>query len=56
MIPFLDLKKSNLKYNEDIKEAAMRVIDSGYFIQGPEVKGFEKEFAGYCGVSHCVGG
>jgi dTDP-4-amino-4,6-dideoxygalactose transaminase len=55
MIPFLDLKKSNQPYNEEINEAVSRVINSGYFIQGPEVKGFEKEFADYCGVSRCVG-
>ena len=55
MIPFLDLKKSNQPYNEEINDAVSRVIKSGYFIQGPEVKGFEKEFADYCGVSRCVG-
>lgn len=55
MIPFLDLKKSNQPYNKEIKEAVTRVIESGYFIQGPEVRGFEKEFADYCGVSRCVG-
>jgi dTDP-4-amino-4,6-dideoxygalactose transaminase len=55
MIPFLDLKKSNQPYNEEINEAVSRVINSGYFIQGPEVKGFEKEYADYCGVSRCVG-
>lgn len=55
MIPFLDLKKTNLPYNKAINEAVTRVIDSGYFIQGPEVRGFEKEFADYCVVSRCVG-
>lgn len=55
MIPFLDLKKSNQPYNKEINEAVARVINSGYFIQGPEVKGFENEFADYCGVSRCVG-
>src|SRR5215218_1285565 len=38
---------------EDI-EAAVRVLRSGMVVQGPEVKGFEDEFAGVVGGRHCV--
>ncbi len=31
------------------------VIDSGWFILGKEVNNFEKEFANFCGVKHCIG-
>lgn len=55
MIPFLDLKSINAKYRQDLLEAAARVIDSGWYIQGVELKAFETEFAGYCGTRHCVG-
>ncbi|MEY8241642.1 MAG: DegT/DnrJ/EryC1/StrS family aminotransferase [Cycloclasticus sp.] len=55
MIPFLDLKLINSQYREELIDAATRVIDSGWYIQGPEVKCFEKEFASYCGVKNCVG-
>lgn len=55
MIPFLDLKKINQKYREALIEAATRVIDSGWYVLGQEVKAFEQEFAAYCGASHCVG-
>jgi dTDP-4-amino-4,6-dideoxygalactose transaminase len=30
-------------------------MDSGWFIHGEEVKGFEREFAAYCGAKHCIG-
>jgi perosamine synthetase len=38
---------------EDI-EAAVRVLRSGMVVQGPEVKGFEDEFAEVVGGAHCV--
>ena len=38
MISFLDLKSINSQYGEEIKQACARVIDSGWYIQGIEVK------------------
>jgi dTDP-4-amino-4,6-dideoxygalactose transaminase len=32
-----------------------RVIESGQFILGPEVKAFEDEMAAYCGTRHAIG-
>ncbi len=55
MIPFLNLKKINKQYEKEIKEAVNRVIDSGWYILGEEVKSFEEEFANYCGTKHCIG-
>lgn len=55
MIPFLDLKKLNASYRDELISAAERVIDSGWYILGDEVDSFEAEFARYCGVEHCVG-
>lgn len=55
MIPFLDLKNINAQYRDELVEACTRVIDSGWYIQGNEVKAFEKEFAEYCGTNHCIG-
>lgn len=55
MIPFLDLKLINSQYKDELIEAAMRVINSGWYIQGQECNQFEKEFAGYCGTEHCIG-
>lgn len=55
MIPFLDLKKINLQYRQDLINACTRVIESGWYIQGNECKAFEEEFATYCGTKHCIG-
>lgn len=38
-----------------IQEAFNRVLDHGRFILGNEVEEFEKDFADYIGVAHCVG-
>jgi dTDP-4-amino-4,6-dideoxygalactose transaminase len=55
MIPFLDLKKINAQYQNELKEACARVIDSGWYVLGNEVSEFEKEFATYCETDHCLG-
>lgn len=55
MIPFLDLKSINAQYREELITAVTNVIDSGWYIQGAEVKTFEQEFAEYCGAKYCIG-
>lgn len=55
MIPFLDLKGINAQYRNELIEAATQVIDSGWYVQGTQVKAFEQEFADYCGTKHCIG-
>lgn len=55
MIPFLDLKLINNRYREPLIDAAVRVIDSGWYIQGAEVNAFENEFAAWCGAEECIG-
>lgn len=54
-IPFLDLKAPNLELKSELDEAYRRVMESGWYILGQEVEAFEREFAAYCGVEHCVG-
>ena len=54
-IPFLDLKAVNAQYQDELKDACSRVIDSGWYIQGRECDAFENEFARYCGVNHAIG-
>ncbi|MEZ8412227.1 DegT/DnrJ/EryC1/StrS family aminotransferase [Vibrio splendidus] len=55
MIPFLDLKSINQQYQQELKEACARVIDSGWYIMGNELAAFEQEFAAYCGTQYCIG-
>lgn len=54
-VPFLDLKSINARQAEALTAAARRVIDSGMYIMGGELDAFEREFASYCGATHCVG-
>ena len=55
MIPFLDLKNINYQYRDELIKACIKVIDSGWYIQGSECEEFEKEFADYCGAKYCIG-
>jgi dTDP-4-amino-4,6-dideoxygalactose transaminase len=55
MIPFLSLKDVNAAHRDELVAAAIRVIDSGWYIHGKEHEAFEHEFAAYCGAAHCVG-
>jgi dTDP-4-amino-4,6-dideoxygalactose transaminase len=55
MIPFLDLKGLNSQYLSELSKAASRVIASGWYVQGDEVKEFEREFSEFCGTRYCVG-
>ncbi|NNN99375.1 DegT/DnrJ/EryC1/StrS family aminotransferase [Vibrio sp. B1-2] len=55
MINFLELKLVNAQYRDELKEACSRVIDSGWYIMGNELKAFEQEFAEYCGSKYCIG-
>ncbi len=54
-VPFLDLQRIHREIRAPLEAAFHRVLDSGWFIMGPEVEAFEVEFAKYCGVKHCVG-
>jgi|SRR6185312_14711883 len=55
MIKFLDLQKINAAYEPELSKRVQRVIDSGWYLQGEEVKAFEKEYAQYIGATQCIG-
>lgn len=55
MIPFLDLKKVNEKYQSEIEQAVLRVARSGWYILGEEVNRFESSFAQHLQVENCIG-
>lgn len=54
-IPFLSLKNVTAKYADEIHEAAKRVIDSGWYLQGVENERFEANYAIYIGSKYCIG-
>lgn len=54
-VPFLDLGRLHQAIRQPLDEAYRRVMDSGWFIMGPELEAFESEFAAYSEVKHCIG-
>jgi dTDP-4-amino-4,6-dideoxygalactose transaminase len=54
-VHFLDLKAAYTELQPEIDAAIKRVLDSGWYILGEEVDGFEQEYAAYCEAKHCVG-
>ncbi|MFT3754068.1 MAG: DegT/DnrJ/EryC1/StrS family aminotransferase [Paludibacter sp.] len=55
MIKFLDLQKINAQYADELKAANARVIDSGWYLHGPELERFEANLSSYIGVKHAIG-
>lgn len=54
-VPFLDLGAAYLELKPDIDAAIVRVLDSGWYILGPEIEAFEAEYAAYCEAGHAIG-
>ena len=54
-VPFLSLHDVTAKYKDEIHEAALRVIDSGWYLQGDANASFETHYADYIGTKHCIG-
>lgn len=53
--PFLNLATVNEPYIGEIRDAALRVIDSGRYIGGDEVESLESELAATIGTTYAVG-
>jgi dTDP-4-amino-4,6-dideoxygalactose transaminase len=54
-VPFLDLKSVYAEIGDELNEAVARVVSSGWYLIGQELTAFEREFAEYVGVKHCIG-
>jgi dTDP-4-amino-4,6-dideoxygalactose transaminase len=54
IVPYFDLKLQYAALREEVLATLDRVGRKAEFILGEEVQEFEKEFAAYCGVKHCV--
>jgi dTDP-4-amino-4,6-dideoxygalactose transaminase len=55
MVKFLDIQKITSSYEPELSQAIKRVVDSGWYLLGEEVKAFEQEYACYIGTSNCIG-
>lgn len=54
-VPLLDLKPQYEALAQELDAAVAEVVQSQYFILGPEVECFEHGIAAYCGVEHAIG-
>lgn len=55
MIPFLDIKTINHRFENNFQIQLKQFLESGHYILGNQVKLFEANFARYCGSQHCIG-
>jgi dTDP-4-amino-4,6-dideoxygalactose transaminase len=53
-VAYFDLKGQYAELRDEIRDALDRVCHNAAFILGEEVERFERTFAEYCGVKHCV--
>lgn len=53
-IPLIDIEREYKTQKSRIDTAVLRVLGSGRYVMGDEVKAFEEEFARYTGVRHAV--
>ena len=53
MIPFLDLKAVTELHADEIQQAALNVIQSGWYLRGQATAAFEQHYAEYIGCRHC---
>ncbi len=54
-IPLVDLRKRYDSVKAEVDLAIKNVIDNTSFINGPDIKELEKEFASYCGAKQAIG-
>lgn len=54
-IPLIDLRAQHAQVADEVAAGFARVLDATAFVLGPEVAAFEKEFAAWSGVKHCIG-
>ena len=54
-VPMNDLVRGFNSHHEELTEAVVRVAQSGWYVHGPEHEAFQREFAEFVGVGHCVG-
>lgn len=55
IVSFSDLGATYRELKSEIEVAVSRVLESGWYILGPEVDAFEAEWAEYCEARHAVG-
>ncbi|MFV2100542.1 DegT/DnrJ/EryC1/StrS family aminotransferase [Micromonospora sp. LOL_024] len=54
-IPLVDLAAAHLEVAEEVESGFKRIVADTAFVGGAEVAAFEREYAAFSGVTHCVG-
>jgi len=54
-IPFLQLGDAVAEIRSEVDAAIKRVLDSGWYLLGPELEAMESEWAAWCGAKYAVG-
>jgi UDP-N-acetyl-3-dehydro-alpha-D-glucosamine 3-aminotranferase len=54
-VPYLDLGRARRRIAAPLEQRWQRILEASAFVLGPEVRDFERQFAGYLGVEACVG-
>ena len=54
MIKFLDIQKNTAKYSGEIHQAIQKVVNSGWYLLGNEVKTFESHYADFIGTKYAI--
>jgi len=55
MIPYENLKRLNAPFVDKFRQEFEKVLNNGYYILGPELEAFEKEYAAWHSSKYCVG-
>jgi len=55
MIPFLDVRQINIRFEAEFKDSFSDFLNMGQYILGDKLRSFEGEFANYCGTKYCIG-
>lgn len=50
-----DIKLVKMYMDEEIKQEVLKVLESGYYIKGPNLKAFEESFQEYLGAKYAIG-
>ena len=54
-MPLVDLKAAHQEVADEVRAGFESVLANTAFVGGDEVRRFEREYAGFGGVAHCVG-
>ena len=55
MIEYLDMKRRTQLHEEETRNAVERVMASGWYLMGPELEAFEREYAQFISTNYCIG-